>query len=110
MAAFEGEHLLPCFRQVGGIDEAVVAAADDDYIVMLCHAERLRSDFASRAERRQIVHSKLREAKTGHSTGHRECEQGSSVAASCKSRRFRFETVDFKMELSECNFGKVWES
>jgi len=58
MAAFEGEHLLPCFRQVGGIDEAVVAAADDDYIVMLCHAGKLRSDFASRAQIRQIVQSK----------------------------------------------------
>jgi hypothetical protein len=34
----------------------------------------------------------------------------SSVALSRKSRRFRFETVDFKMELWECNFGKVGES
>lgn len=34
----------------------------------------------------------------------------SSVGQSRKSRRFRFETVDFKMGLWECNFGKVGES
>ena len=39
VAAFEDEHLLPCFSKVGGVHEAVVAAADDDNVVVLRHAE-----------------------------------------------------------------------
>ncbi len=39
MTAFEDEHLLPCFGKVGSVDEAVVAAADDNDVVVLRHAE-----------------------------------------------------------------------
>jgi hypothetical protein len=39
MTAFEGEHPLPCFGKVSSVHKAVVAAADDDNIVMLRHAE-----------------------------------------------------------------------
>jgi hypothetical protein len=37
-AAFEDEHFLAGLGQVGGVDEAVVTASDDDYIVGLRHS------------------------------------------------------------------------
>ena len=37
-AAFENEDLLACFRQIGGIHQTVVAAADDDHIIGLRHS------------------------------------------------------------------------
>jgi hypothetical protein len=37
-AAFEYEDLLACFRQIGGIHQTVVAAADNDHIIGLRHS------------------------------------------------------------------------
>ena len=42
VAAFENEHFLAGFGQIGGVDKTVMAAADDDYVVVLRHAEKLR--------------------------------------------------------------------
>jgi hypothetical protein len=33
VAAFEHQNFLSCFREIGGVDEAIVAAADYDYVV-----------------------------------------------------------------------------
>jgi len=41
-AAFEDDHFFPGFGQVGGVDEAIVTASDDDYIVELRHSLRLQ--------------------------------------------------------------------
>jgi hypothetical protein len=38
VAAFEDDDLLPCFGKVRGVDQAVVAAADDDNVVVLPHS------------------------------------------------------------------------
>ena len=37
VAALEHEHLLARAREIGGVDEAVVAAADDDDVVFGSH-------------------------------------------------------------------------
>src|SRR5207302_618706 len=37
-ATFKDNHFFPGFGQVGGIDEAIMAASDDDYIVELRHS------------------------------------------------------------------------
>src|SRR4029077_14754105 len=34
VAALEHEHLLSCFRQIGGVGKAVVASANHDYVVL----------------------------------------------------------------------------
>ena len=34
VAALEHEHFLSGFRQIGGVGEAVVASANDDYVVL----------------------------------------------------------------------------
>ena len=39
VAAFENEDFLPCFGEVSRIDEAVVAATDDNYVVALRHED-----------------------------------------------------------------------
>src|SRR5271156_2403478 len=39
MAALQRKHLLPRFSQVGGVDKPVVAATDDNDVVVLRHAE-----------------------------------------------------------------------
>jgi len=41
-AAFEDDHFFTGFGQVGGVDEAIVTASDDDYIVELRHSLRLQ--------------------------------------------------------------------
>jgi len=38
MATFQDYDSLPCFGEVGGVDEAIVAAADDDNVVVLPHS------------------------------------------------------------------------
>ncbi len=38
MAAFQDDDLLPCFGEIRGVDQAVVAAADDDNVVVLTHS------------------------------------------------------------------------
>ena len=42
VAAFEDEDFFPSAREIGRIDKAVVAAADNNYVVMLGHEEFLR--------------------------------------------------------------------
>src|SRR5260370_42492240 len=48
VAAFQDDDLLPCFGEIRGIDQAVVAAADDDNVVVLAHSEELRCDSKER--------------------------------------------------------------
>ena len=40
--ALENDDFLPCFCKIRGIDQPIVAAADDDHVVVLPHAVRLR--------------------------------------------------------------------
>jgi len=44
VAAFEDENLLASFGEIGSVDQAVVAAADDDCVVMLRHAVKLHTN------------------------------------------------------------------
>ena len=44
MAAFEDENFFAGFGEVRGVDQAVVAAADDDCVVMLRHSGRPRTN------------------------------------------------------------------
>ena len=48
VATFEDNNLLPCLGEVRGIDQAVVAAADDDNVVELPHSVGLRYDAKER--------------------------------------------------------------
>ncbi len=48
VAAFQDDDLLPCFGKIGGIDQAVVTAADDDNVVVLPHSLGLRYDAKER--------------------------------------------------------------
>jgi len=41
-AALQDDHFFPGFGQVGGVDEAIVTASDDNDIVELRHALRLQ--------------------------------------------------------------------
>ena len=38
VASLQSEHFLACFREVSGVDQAVVAAADHDYVIVLRHS------------------------------------------------------------------------
>jgi len=38
MAPFQDDDLLPCFGEICSVDQAVVAAADDDNVVVLPHS------------------------------------------------------------------------
>ena len=58
VAALENDHSLPCFCEIRGIDQSIVAAADDNRVVVLPHAVRLRQDSVTL----------VREAKTRHFT------------------------------------------
>ncbi len=42
VAAFENDDLLACFGEIRGVDQAVVATADDDNVVVLPHSVGLR--------------------------------------------------------------------
>jgi len=44
VAAFEDENFLAGFGEIGSVDQAVVAAADDDCVVMLRHAVKLHTN------------------------------------------------------------------
>jgi hypothetical protein len=44
VAAFEDENLFAGFGKIRGVDKAIVAAADDDCVVMLRHAVRLHTN------------------------------------------------------------------
>jgi len=48
VAAFENDDLLPCFGEIRGVDQAIVAAADDDYVVVLPHSVGLRHQSATK--------------------------------------------------------------
>ncbi len=38
VAAFENDDFLPGFGKIGGVDQSVVTAADDDNVVVLTHS------------------------------------------------------------------------
>src|SRR5713226_2539486 len=42
MPAFENDDFLPCFSEIRGVDEAVMAASDDNNVVVLPHSKGLR--------------------------------------------------------------------
>ena len=44
MAALENENFFAGFGKIGSVDQAVVAAADDDCVVMLRHAVKLHTN------------------------------------------------------------------
>ena len=41
MPALEHQNFLPGFRQVGGVDQAVVPAANDDHVVLMYRSKQL---------------------------------------------------------------------
>jgi hypothetical protein len=85
-----------------------VAAADDDYIVML-PMQRSSAQTSPRTPRTADSAEQNYGSEDGHSTGHRECEQVSSVSAESQEPPGSDLNVDFKMELG-VHFGKVGES